>query len=85
MTVYAILKELIKRGIFTSVIRDEITYFSPISPEQLTYIYEEKYKTLKERLPELTAIMETIGNKPKVEFYEGIEGVEHVYKQVILS
>ncbi|MDR0281837.1 MAG: helix-turn-helix domain-containing protein [Candidatus Peribacteria bacterium] len=79
VTVYAILKELIKRGIFTSVIRDEITYFSPISPEQLAYIYEEKYKTLKEKLPELTAIMETVGNKPKMRYFEGVEGIKHLY------
>ena len=70
VTVYAILKELIKRGIFTSVIRDEITYFSPISPEQLAYIYEEKYRTLKERLPELTAMADKLGNLPKVQFFE---------------
>jgi sugar-specific transcriptional regulator TrmB len=47
VTVYAILKELIKRGIFTSVVRDEITYFSPISPELLVKHYEDKYLTLK--------------------------------------
>jgi sugar-specific transcriptional regulator TrmB len=73
VTVYAILKELIKKGIFTSIVRKEITYFSPISPEQLVYIYEEKYTTLKEKLPELIAMVETIGNKPKMRYFEGEE------------
>ena len=83
VTVYAILKELIKRGIFTSIVRDEITYFSPISPEQLAHIYEEKYTTLKERLPELSAIMETVGNKPKMRYYEGVEGIKHLYNELL--
>ena len=83
VTVYAILKELIKRGIFTSVIRDEITYFSPISPEQLAYIYEEKYKALKERLPELVAITESVGNKPKMRYFEGVEGIKHLYNELL--
>jgi hypothetical protein len=81
--VYAILKELIKRGIFTSIIRDEITYFSPISPKQLAYIYEEKYTILKDKLPELTAIMETVGNKPKMRYFEGAEGIKHLYNELL--
>ncbi|MDR0860572.1 MAG: helix-turn-helix domain-containing protein [Candidatus Peribacteria bacterium] len=79
VTVYAILKELIKRGIFTSVVKEEITYFSPISPEQLAYIYEEKYKTLKEKVPELMAIVDKFGNLPKVQFFEGVEGLKRMY------
>lgn len=85
VTVYAILKELIKRGIFTSVVRGEVTYFAPISPEQLAYIYEEKYRTLKEKLPELTAMMDKAGNKPKMKYFEGEEGIKHLYNELLES
>ncbi|MDR2541028.1 MAG: hypothetical protein LBD11_04540 [Candidatus Peribacteria bacterium] len=84
VTVYAILKELLKRGIFTSIVRDDVTYFAPISPEQLVRNYEDKCQRLKEKLPELMAMTEKMGNKPKVEFYEGLGGLKQVF-DVVLS
>lgn len=83
VTTYAILKELIKKGIFTSVMRDDITYFSPISPELLVNIYEDKYRTLKEKLPELMAITGTIGKKPKMRYFEGVDGIKTLYNSIL--
>ena len=85
VTVYAILKELIKRGIFTSVVRDDISYFSPISPEMLVSIYENKYKTIKEKLPELMAIANKIGDQPKVQFFEGLDWLKKMYDDQLTS
>jgi hypothetical protein len=34
---------------------------------------EDKYTTFKEKLPELMVLAEKFGNKPKVQFFEGVE------------
>ncbi len=53
VTVYSILKELVKKWIFTTLTRQWIAYFSPISPEILVRNIEDKYNSIKEKLPEL--------------------------------
>jgi len=50
-----------------------VTYFAPISPDGLVRIIEEKYHAIQARLPEFMAIMEKNNNKPKIQFFEGIE------------
>jgi hypothetical protein len=38
------------------VVRENVTYFSAVSPEMLVKIQEQKYKSIKEKLPEFMAI-----------------------------
>lgn len=50
-----------------------MTYFSVISPELLLRDLEDKYISFKEKIPEFLVLAEKFGNKPKVQFFEGIE------------
>jgi hypothetical protein len=38
------------------VVRENVTYFSAVSPEMLVKIQEQKYQEIKEKLPEFMAI-----------------------------
>jgi hypothetical protein len=44
-----------------------------ISPEKLAQQLEEKYLKIKEALPEFMAIATKYDNKPKVQFFDGVE------------
>jgi len=84
-TAYSILQDFKRQGIASETIIDEVKYFSVVSPEVLFKKEEEKYEKMKSTLPELLAITEKFGNRPKTQFFEWLEGLKYVYKQVILS
>ncbi|MBP6910532.1 BlaI/MecI/CopY family transcriptional regulator [Patescibacteria group bacterium] len=84
-TVYTILKELQKKGIVNEVRKGNMTYFSVVAPELLLRELEDKYNTFKEKIPEFLAMAEKFGNKPKIQFFEGIEGVKKMYEDLLSS
>jgi len=57
----------------TEVTRDEVKYYSAISPDILFKKREEKYEKIKSGLPELLAITNKFGNRPRTQFFEGLE------------
>lgn len=80
-TTYVQIESLINKGLVSSVIRGKKRYFSAESPEQLERLLdikkkeiEEKNNELKSILPELKTIFDLAEEKPKVRFFEGIEG-----------
>lgn len=84
-TVYSILKELLKQGLANEVNRNGVTYFSVVAPETLSLQLEEKAATFRAALPELMAIAEKFGNKPKVQFFEWVEGIKSMYEDTLTS
>lgn len=82
-TVYSILKEFVKKGIATSVVRNHVTYFSVISPKILAENLENNASNFKISVPELLAITDKIGKQAKVQFFEGLEGIKHMYDQTL--
>lgn len=83
LTVYSILKSLVEDGIFSLHEKWWIKYFSPISPELLLRNLEDKYNNLKNKIPELMALMDKVGNKPKVQFFEWLEGMKNMYDDML--
>ena len=84
-TVYTVLKELQKRWIVNEIKKGSTTYFSVISPELLLRELEDKYTSFKEKIPEFMVLAEKFGSKPKVQFFEGIEGVKKMYEDLLSS
>ncbi len=85
VTVYSALKSLVKKWLATEVNKKNTTYYTVISPEKLLKKSEDKYALLKEALPQFLAIANKYDNKPKVQFFDGIEGLKVIYEEVILS
>jgi len=83
ITTYSILKDLNKRWISNEITKNKVKYFSVIDPEQLLDLEEKKVEKLKKAMPELLAISNAFGNKPKVYFYEGFEKVSNLFKEII--
>lgn len=85
VTVYSALKGLVKRWLATEVSKKNTTYYSVIWPDKLLKKFEDKCHVLKEALPQFLAIANKYDNKPKVQFFDGIEGLKVIYEEVILS
>jgi len=69
-TTYSILEDLKRRGIVNDMPKDGVRYYSAISPEILFKQQEEKYENIKSQLPEIMAITNKFGSKPKTQFFE---------------
>lgn len=82
-TTYGTLKSLAEKGLVSYVIKSGIKYYSCAEPEKLIHILKDKQKKIEEIIPELNKYKSFNYKKPKVEFYEGQEGLKTVYREII--
>ena len=85
VTVYTILEDLKKDGIVNETTKEGVKYYSVISPDILLKQLEQKYESFKEKVPELLALAEKFGSKPKIQFFEGLEGMKKMYGDQLSS
>lgn len=86
--VYDILENLVGNGIVSYVIKAGKKYFFALDPNSLIEVLknqeEEKENLLKQALPELLTLKnKKLEEKPKVEVYEGKDGVKTVFNDVL--
>lgn len=74
--VYGLLEEMQRDGIVSSLeIRGKIHY-SPISLDQFQKRQLAKFERFSAILPELKSLEKTVGDRPRVRFFEGLEGIK---------
>ncbi len=80
---YDILKSLMEKGLVIYFIKSGVKYFETVKPEKLIDILHEREDQIKAILPELTLLRAETTEKPKVEFYEGKEGIKTIHEDII--
>lgn len=85
VTTYSILKNLVAKGIAQSFVKNRSTFYTVLTPDKVLHNREGKCEYFKEKLPEFMALADKYDNKPKVQFYEGLEGLKYVYQQLIIT
>ncbi|MFA5927074.1 MAG: helix-turn-helix domain-containing protein [Patescibacteria group bacterium] len=73
---YDILKDLMDKAIVSEVEIRGKKHYSAVSIEQFKKIQEEKFKRFESAMPELKVLEKTVGDRPKVRFFEGREGLK---------
>lgn len=82
--IYDLFERLIELGLVSFVIKDNKKYFRAAPPEQLTSILREKEGAIQEVMPELKKIQAFEEHKkPKIEVYEGVEGMKTILNDVL--
>ncbi len=91
-TAYVIIEGLLKKGLMSSFVKEKKTYFVAESPEHLLSVLrlqkqeiEEKEREFSKLLPELSAMANIKGEKPKVRVFEGKEGLKAVIESILKS
>lgn len=79
-TVYDIIESLKGKGLLSVVVKNKKTLYYAADPRELEEKLDEKKTVLKKMLPELLSIANLIDKKPKIQFFEGIEGIKEVYR-----
>ncbi len=84
--VYDILERLINLGLVSYNIQANKKHFIAAEPKELLRILKEKEESIKEILPNLEELQRLKGIKrPKVEIYEGKEGMKTVMNDILRS
>ena len=88
--IYEILDSLQKRGLVSTIIKNNVKYFSPAEPQRLfDYLEEEKTKIeekeedFKKIIPELMKKINSKKQDAKVEVYYGFQGMKTAYSKEI--
>ncbi len=84
-TTYDILYRLVSEGFAAKVLENDKMKFVARPPENLLEIIENRKRELKADLPELLSIYNTKANKPKVAYFEGLDGVIQLYEDTLLT
>lgn len=84
-TVYSIVKELQRKGYVSEIDKNKVLSYSALSPDNILKVLEDRSAQFKALLPLFSAYTEKEGVAPKVEFYEGNEGIKTMYDDVLGS
>jgi len=80
---YEILKSLKEKGLVSYIIKSGKQYFEVARPEKLLNILKEKKQKIQKLMPQLETLYKSVVDKPKIEIYEGKEGIKTVIDDLI--
>ena len=82
-SIYNFLNEMKVRGLVSDIRRGRKVILIPENPHNLKLKAEQVAKSLSDVVPELMSIFNLPGNKPKISYYEGIEGLKKIYEDTL--
>lgn len=82
-TIYTFIDELKERGYILESQKNKRRVYSAIHPELLVEMQRNRVRELESAVPELLAVYNKSGTKPRVTFYEGWQGIEDVYTDML--
>lgn len=91
-TTYVMIESLMHHGLMSSFQKGKKMLYTAEKPDRLNRIVhkerdvvKEKEETIKRILPDLDSICAAAGDRPKVSFYEGEEGLEAMRETIFAS
>ncbi len=85
ITSYNLLEELVKMGHFTMMKKMRAKWYAPVSPEYVALEAKKSAEALEKALPEMRSLSGAKFRKPHVRFFDGWEGVRHVYDDTLTA
>lgn len=76
---YKLLPNLIKQGLMSETVLGKRRYLIAEDPQNLLNRKQAEIDQLESIIPELRLLLATASNKPKIVFYEGLEGIKKLY------
>lgn len=82
-SIYHLLEDLKSQGLLTEVTKGKRRLFSAASPYQLVELQKSKVSSVEQLIPQLLAMQNNAKHKPKVSYYDGIEGIKAIYRMAL--
>lgn len=80
---YSLLHSMLNKGFVNFYEKKNVKIFSAMNPQILIDHFLDDAKNLKSFLPELLAITNKYAQKPKITFYEGVEGIKEIGEMLL--
>ena len=84
-TCYHTIDNLVKKGLVSSYKKGKISHFVAEDPSRFLQIVEEKMSRTQDLIPHLLSLTNTLTFKPKIRFFEGIEGIKAMFDDVLTT
>jgi HTH-type transcriptional regulator, sugar sensing transcriptional regulator len=88
-TIY-LCKRLVKKGFITFIEKNKTFIFTPVPPKELLKITEKEKKQVEDKETKLHQIIGELQNMinpnaalPKIQFFEGVDGMINIYKDML--
>jgi sugar-specific transcriptional regulator TrmB len=85
ITTYNTLEGMVHRGLFTVVKKLRGKSYEPVEPEYVALEARKNVDILERMLPELKSLRGARYRKPNVRYFQGWEGVRHVYEDTLTA
>ncbi len=82
-SMYNFIEEMKERQLIVETRKKKRNVYSAIAPSNLVEIEKARLHELEALMPELTAIQNKGRNKPRVTFYEGVEGLKDIFGDML--
>lgn len=82
-TIYEFLDDLLARGVLIMTVSGKRAYYTGLPPENLEKLIEKQKEVIQGLIPELSLLTKKNPASPKVRFYEGVDGMKHVYSDTL--
>lgn len=82
-TLYDVVRGLKGRGLISTIRSGGRLLYVAEDPRTIQNRMEEQLSALSATLPELLSIANVLPKKPKVRYYEGIEGIKEIYRDIL--
>lgn len=82
---YGVLMKLKEKGLVSESQRSGKKVFIANNPTQLATLAEQKFLSIRDALPELMSLYNLVSDKPKIQFFEGIDRLLSIYDDIILT
>jgi len=84
-TAYGVLRSLSEKGLVSTILKENITYFQAAEPKHLIETLEEKKNKISLILPKLEEIKAYVSHVHKVQIFEGKEGLKTIFNDFVLK
>jgi len=79
---YDILESMLEKGYISKIHKGKHMIWNAVNPEILLKRYQESLRSFEMALPELKGLFHK-HSRPKVRYFEGIEGIKRVYEDTL--
>ncbi len=84
-TAYRVVEDLESKGLFAKVAKGKKYYYEAENPEAIFGLYKIRQDAFSRLLPDLQLLHNKGNKRPKVKFYNGIEGLKSMYWEALES
>lgn len=84
-TIHEFIEAMVEQGFIIATFSGKRKLYNAAPPESLELILQKQTQAIKQLLPDLKFLASKSLQKPKIRYYEGAEGIKHLYDDLLTT